>query len=78
LAAEAEDAHFVSGFPRVGMESEVGGWEDGPDWPFAISGRTAEPSTAAVAIPPALRKVRRFLLNDMSDLGLLMTPPTAS
>src|SRR5271169_5608325 len=66
-------------FPRfrVGMESEVAefegrareGWAD---WPRTTSGRAADPSAAAVMIPPALRKVRRLLLDGTSDLALLI------
>src|SRR5271163_5365703 len=69
-------------FPRfrVGMESEVAalagrGCEGCAGWPLTTSGRAAEPSAAAVMIPPAFRKVRRLLLEEMVDLDLLMTPP---
>src|SRR5580658_6615437 len=72
-------------FPRfrVGMESEVEALEGRglgtrAGCAPAISGRAAEPSAAAVMIPPALRKARRLLFDDLPDddlpdVVLLMT-----
>src|SRR5271156_2868633 len=77
-------------FPRfrVGMASDVAAFagsalKAGPGRLLATSGSAAEPSAAAVMIPPALRKARRFfvvfLLDDLSDIlsdiDLLMVPP---
>jgi hypothetical protein len=61
------------------MESEATAWEGAEGaavWPLATSGRAAEPSAAAVIIPAVLKKVRRLLLDCVSDVGLLI-PPTA-
>src|SRR5579864_1754146 len=66
-------------FPRfrVGMEfvvAELNGRDPAAATacPRATSGIAADPSAAAVTSPPALRNVRRLLLDDLSNLFLLM------
>src|SRR5580698_10176369 len=64
-------------FPRfrVGMEPKIAGFEragfgGAGDWPPATLGSAAEPSAAAVMMPPALRNCRRLFFDCSSDLTL--------